>query len=559
MSQTSADQSAATKALQRRISSSPNLTWLRDLIRCDTGEHAGPQALASTLIGLYFSASWCPPCHYFAPILAQAYKQIRDTHGASSFEVVLIPLDTDENMWQLHMAKMPWMSLPLKNREAIVKLFTTFCVTEAPRLVILDSTGTVIRENARGGEGSRGYSAWSNWTGALGLSEGQTGTIQRAGNKFLQAVDVAKNHAERGFREGPRIYMDLLRQATANTVVWSLRLCAVSVRVCTWNLHGCAVDPEDDIRPWLFSGGKQADIYIVGIQELVELGPMSVLMNTDGHEERQSELEHRIEAALAGTGLHYLKICSFGMVGLSLLAYALDSLQDHVAAIDCDRVKTGIEGLSGNKGGLCVRFMLGSMSLCFANVHLPSGTGKADERNDHLNEVLSYAFQGTSRNGSTRPAKNGFHRASLYTAVEHDLTVVFGDLNSRLADLPDDGFPKGPPEAWLLYDELLTGRIRCARSLGFREAEVTFPPTYKYVVGGGDLSPARTPAWCDRVIYRFEPSATDVAKRVLNPSIVQHEVEVVEYDSYGDLRRTSDHRPIAATFRISIPDEELRA
>mmetsp|Transcript_22706 Transcript_22706/g.53502 ORF Transcript_22706/g.53502 Transcript_22706/m.53502 type:complete len:186 (-) Transcript_22706:163-720(-) len=153
MSQTSADQSAATKALQRRISSSPNLTWLRDLIRCDTGEHAGPQALASTLIGLYFSASWCPPCHYFAPILAQAYKQIRDTHGASSFEVVLIPLDTDENMWQLHMAKMPWMSLPLKNREAIVKLFTTFCVTEAPRLVILDSTGTVIRENARGGEG----------------------------------------------------------------------------------------------------------------------------------------------------------------------------------------------------------------------------------------------------------------------------------------------------------------------------------------------------------------------------------------------------------------------
>ena len=47
---------------------------------------------------------------------------------------------------------------------------------------------------------------------------------------------------------------------------WSLQG-AVSVRVCTWNLHGCAVDPEDDIRPWLFSGGKQADIYIVGIQD----------------------------------------------------------------------------------------------------------------------------------------------------------------------------------------------------------------------------------------------------------------------------------------------------
>ena len=38
------------------------------------------------------------------------------------------------------------------------------------------------------GTSQRGYSAWSNWTGALGLSEGQTGTIQRAGNKFLQAL-----------------------------------------------------------------------------------------------------------------------------------------------------------------------------------------------------------------------------------------------------------------------------------------------------------------------------------------------------------------------------------
>ena len=75
------------------------------------------------------------------------------------------------------------------------------------------------------------------------------------------------------------------------------------------------------------------------------------------------------------------------MVGLSLLAYASESLQERVGEIDCDRVKTGIEGLSGNKGGLCVRFLLGPMSLCFANVHLPSGTGKADERNEHLNEA----------------------------------------------------------------------------------------------------------------------------------------------------------------------------
>jgi hypothetical protein len=36
-------------------------------------------------------------------------------------------------------------------QEVIVKLFTAHCITEAPRLMILDSQGTTVVENARGG------------------------------------------------------------------------------------------------------------------------------------------------------------------------------------------------------------------------------------------------------------------------------------------------------------------------------------------------------------------------------------------------------------------------
>lgn len=39
------------------------------------------------------------------------------------------------------------------------------------------------------------------------------------------------------------------------------------------------------------------------------------------------------------------------MVGLSLLCYVSAHLQQNIGEIDCDRVKTGIEGLGGNKGG----------------------------------------------------------------------------------------------------------------------------------------------------------------------------------------------------------------
>ena len=38
-----------------------------------------------------------------------------------------------------------------KSQEIIVKLFTAHCITEAPRLIILDSQGTIVQENARGG------------------------------------------------------------------------------------------------------------------------------------------------------------------------------------------------------------------------------------------------------------------------------------------------------------------------------------------------------------------------------------------------------------------------
>ena len=52
-----------------------------------------------------------------------------------------------------------------------------------------------------------------------------------------------------------------------------------------------------------------------------------------------------------------------------------------------------------------MRFLCGAMSMCFVNVHLPSGSGKEDDRNEHLHEILSYAFQGISRNGSSRQPK----------------------------------------------------------------------------------------------------------------------------------------------------------
>jgi thiol-disulfide isomerase/thioredoxin len=51
----------------------------------------GPIAAAlngHSVIGLYFSADWCPPCSAFTPVLEKLYTA-RKAHGAKQLEVVL--------------------------------------------------------------------------------------------------------------------------------------------------------------------------------------------------------------------------------------------------------------------------------------------------------------------------------------------------------------------------------------------------------------------------------------------------------------------------------------
>lgn len=128
--------------------------WLRKVVHCqDFREVPVGFVLRSRLLGIYFSASWSPPCRDFTQILSDAYREIRELHGEESIEVVLVPLDANEADWQQYAKDMPWLSVPHTSRESILGLRMHFNVSEAPRLIIIDATGEVIEENARGGPG----------------------------------------------------------------------------------------------------------------------------------------------------------------------------------------------------------------------------------------------------------------------------------------------------------------------------------------------------------------------------------------------------------------------
>lgn len=59
----------------------------------------------------------------------------------------------------------------------------------------------------------------------------------------------------------------------------------------------------------------------------------------------------------------------------------------HYSDVAVSSVKTGIGGKAGNKGGVAIRFLLNSTSLCFVCSHFAAHQSKVVERNNDFAEI----------------------------------------------------------------------------------------------------------------------------------------------------------------------------
>jgi nucleoredoxin len=101
------------------------------------------------LVALYFSASWCPPCKTFSPVLAEFYKNCNQD---SKFEVVYISSDKSVPEFDTYYGTMPWLAIPAEQGTAEVKnkLATTLGIQGIPSLIVVDvQTGEFVTAGAR--------------------------------------------------------------------------------------------------------------------------------------------------------------------------------------------------------------------------------------------------------------------------------------------------------------------------------------------------------------------------------------------------------------------------
>lgn len=100
-----------------------------------------------TIVGLYFSAHWCPPCRRFTPKLVEAYDAV--IAEGKPFEILFISDDRDENSYNEYYAQMPWLAFPFHvyTQEHIKKEFE---VDRIPLLLIVDVEKNVMYESCSG-------------------------------------------------------------------------------------------------------------------------------------------------------------------------------------------------------------------------------------------------------------------------------------------------------------------------------------------------------------------------------------------------------------------------
>eukprot|EP00040_Diaphanoeca_grandis_P005474 m.32981 g.32981 ORF g.32981 m.32981 type:complete len:1171 (-) comp16735_c0_seq1:76-3588(-) len=112
------------------------------------GDVVTATCLRRKVIGLYFSAHWCPPCRQFTPKLCKWLQQFQTTHKAKDkLELVFVSKDKTKDDFEEYHATMNFFAIPFAQKETREALFKKFEISSIPALVIVDYAGEVISWN----------------------------------------------------------------------------------------------------------------------------------------------------------------------------------------------------------------------------------------------------------------------------------------------------------------------------------------------------------------------------------------------------------------------------
>ncbi len=390
----------------------------------------------------------------------------------------------------------------------------------------------------------------------------------------------------------------------------------LNLYVLTFNCGREQIDP-DRFGSHLFSGLSEPqsppDILILALQEVAPIAYS--FLGGSYLTTYLSRFQHAVSvAATSLRGASYVNIINRNVGMIAIMVFVLRDRTAQIHKLETAGVGVGVQEM-GNKGAVGVRlgYSLGKYTLdfTFVSAHLaPMEDGLTRRNEDWKNIVRGLVFEPISPTSlskaktqrlpsepsndettplipSSNPESNAIPPMSgIYTPTSH--LFLAGDLNYRTSTTSptqidahtfpqpseDESFPR---HYWhLLSRDQLSQERRAGRTChGLSEADVDFPPTYKYsdraralagtpAAEGGSAdadmdstedgktwlwSTHRWPSWCDRILFLPLPSwfpAPDSKAKI----------KVTSYKALP-LLAMSDHRPVAASFSVpamAIPE-----
>ncbi|KAK3089054.1 hypothetical protein FSP39_000468 [Pinctada imbricata] len=161
---------------------------VKKLVDPNRGKVEALPAIQNRVIGLYFSAGWCPPCQQFTPLLKSLHEELEERK--CPFQVVFISFDKTENDMEEYFTEKhgDWLAIPFKD-PLIEELKSRYEVNAVPKLIIVQEDGEVITTKGRKEVQDRGYLSYRTWRQNVNLVEGGTLNPQRKDKNSEQSTE----------------------------------------------------------------------------------------------------------------------------------------------------------------------------------------------------------------------------------------------------------------------------------------------------------------------------------------------------------------------------------
>ena len=367
----------------------------------------------------------------------------------------------------------------------------------------------------------------------------------------------------------------------------------ISIRTVTWNLCARAPPPIEAATTLLLPRNRY-HLYVIGTEECERSIAQSAINPS------KKAWEAYLTEAL---GDNYVPVKAHTLQAIHLMVFAHKGIAHLCSAVTSGAVPTGIGNTLGNKGGVAISFLVGNTKVALVNVHLAAHQNAVKRRNVEFNKLhedlpvvldkkvkkmssnkrpsVSHKSEGLNEEDKVAPAAraNAFPQEPSSVSSEADVAhtsgdsatlgekevpatfisrkeppsmtlneyadrVIFmGDMNYRVRgtrSAVDKLLDRDMHDVMLNNDQLIWSMRNDLVPAQYVEPPLHFKPTYKFDLGSDIYdsgSKGRIPAWCDRVLY------------------IERGLQCMAYNADTSLK-TSDHRPVFATFLADVAFEE---